>query len=223
MWLLSRWTGDQPARQPHDKQAPGQVCFMIDTKLRRIFQPIFDLLAWPLVRLHVKPDTITWAALLFGLAAAISLAAGYWIWSLVLLWMSGFFDVMDGTVARLAEQSARKGAYLDLVLDRMVEAAMIFAFAWAFPGTIYACLLFLTAVLFNFTTFIVAGALFQNEGGKSMHYDIGIAERTETFITFSLMMLFPAAQVAILLIFDGMIFLTGILRFVRISRRERTP
>ena len=54
-----------------------------------------------------------------------------------------------------------------------------------------------------------------------MHYDIGIAERTETFLAFSLMIVFPLASVIILFVFDGIIFLTGVQRFARIMRYQK--
>lgn len=194
---------------------------MIDTKCRSFFQPLFNYLARPLVRLHVKPDSLTWTAFAFGLTAGLCLAVGYPVIALILLWLSGLLDVLDGTVARLIKKTSPKGAYLDLILDRMVESAIILGFVWARPVLAFAGLLFFTAVLFNFTTFIVAGALFTNQGKKSMHYDVGLAERTETFLVFSLMILLPAASLAILLIFNGLIFLTGIIRFIRITRHQR--
>jgi archaetidylinositol phosphate synthase len=193
---------------------------MIDTKWRNAFQPLFNQMARPLVKFHVKPNTISWIALFFGISAGLCLALKLPVWAFILLWTSGLLDVLDGTVAVLSGQSAKTGAYLDLILDRMVEASVILGFAWAFPNSVYACLLFFTAVLFNFTTFIAAGALFENKGRKIMHYDIGIAERTETFIAFSLMIVFPLASVIILYIFDGIIFLTGAQRFARIMRYQ---
>ncbi|MDW7657443.1 MAG: CDP-alcohol phosphatidyltransferase family protein [Bacillota bacterium] len=194
---------------------------MIDTKWRKLFQPLFNLLARPLVRLRVTPDTITWTAFALGLMAGLCLAIGYPVIALILLWLSGLLDVLDGTVARLTGNTSKKGAYLDLILDRMVESAMILGFVWARPDMAFAGLLFFTAVLFNFTTFIVAGALFANQGNKSMHYDVGLAERTETFLVFSLLILIPAASLPILLVFDVIIFLTGVLRFIRIIRHQR--
>ena len=194
---------------------------MIDTKCRSFFQPLFHLLARPLVKLHVKPDTLTWAAFTLGLTAGLCLAIVYPVIALILLWLSGLLDVLDGTVARLTGNTSNKGAYLDLILDRMVESAIILGFVWARPALAFAGLLFFTAVIFNFTTFMVAGALFSNQGNKSMHYDFGLAERTETFLVFSLMVLIPAASLPILLIFNGIIFLTGIMRFVRIIRHQR--
>ena len=139
----------------------------------------------------------------------------------ILLWLSGLLDVLDGSVARMTGSVTQAGAYMDLILDRMVEAAVILGFAWFMPENMFAYLLFFVAVLFNFTTFVVAGALFQNTGGKGMHYDPGLAERTETFIVFTLMMLFPRHVFMVLTLFNGLIFTTGILRFVKVVRFSR--
>lgn len=53
-----------------------------------------------------------------------------------------------------------------------------------------------------------------------MHYDVGLAERTETFIVFSLMILFQKYTYIILMSFNGIIFLTGFIRFFRIIRNS---
>lgn len=195
---------------------------MIDTKLRKFFQPIFAFLARPFVVLGIHPDAITLASFLLGIAASLAIGTGKTVLPLILLWVSGLLDVLDGTVARETGKSSRKGAYLDLVFDRMVESAIILSFYLLAPEHALAYLLFFVAVLFNFTTFIIAGALFANTGSKSMHYDNGLVERTETFIVFTLMVLFRQQVPTILLIFDIIIMITGILRFVRILRSEES-
>ncbi|MDF2548521.1 MAG: CDP-alcohol phosphatidyltransferase [Anaerosolibacter sp.] len=189
---------------------------MIDTKLRGKFQPTFDIMAVKLVKIQLRPNVITWIAFGVGILASVSVAIEWMIPSILLLWLSGLLDVLDGTVARLTRSSSRGGAYMDLILDRMVEAAYILGLAYRFPQGYYAYLLFYVAVIFNFTTFIVAGALFQNNGAKSMHYDVGIAERTETFLVFTLLALFPTNIYLILMIFNAVIFITGMVRFKRV-------
>ncbi|MFT9495114.1 CDP-alcohol phosphatidyltransferase family protein [Anaerosolibacter sp.] len=189
---------------------------MIDTKLRGKFQPTFDIMAVKLVKIQLRPNVITWIAFGVGILASVSVAIEWMIPSILLLWLSGLLDVLDGTVARLTRSSSRGGAYMDLILDRMVEAAYILGLAYRFPQGYYAYLLFYVAVIFNFTTFIVAGALFQNKGAKSMHYDVGIAERTETFLVFTLLALFPTNIYLILMIFNAVIFITGMVRFKRV-------
>ena len=189
---------------------------MIDSKLRDISQPLFSLAAKPLIAMDIHPDTVTAIAFIIGISSSICLGLGYIALPIGLLWLSGLLDVLDGTIARLTDKSSKIGAYLDMVFDRMVEASVILAFYFIAPEHTLAYLLFFVAVLFNFTTFVIAGALFTNVGNKGMHYDIGLAERTETFIMFTLMMLMQNHITGILMVFNVVIFLTGIIRFIRI-------
>lgn len=194
---------------------------MIDTKLRKKFQPIFNKLGNVLIRLKFSPNVITIIALILGIMAALFLACDYRSIAFILLWLSGLFDVLDGTVARLLKISSNSGAYMDLIFDRMVEAFIILGFYHLFPEYAFTYLVFFTAVLFNFTTFIAAGALFKNTSSKSMFYDVGIAERTETFLVFTAMIIFTNHIEVILMSFNIIVFLTGIIRFYRITEFEK--
>jgi len=189
---------------------------MIDTRLRKNVQPGFDLLGKGLSKTGLTPNAITIMAFIIGLVAALSVAYGYTILALILLWLSGLLDVLDGTVARLTVQSTKLGAYLDLIFDRVVEGTMILGFYALMPDLVWPILIFYVGAMFNFTTFLVAASLFKNDGQKSMHYDIGILERTETFILFSLLMLFPNLAFILLMVFNILMILTGILRFRRV-------
>lgn len=189
---------------------------MIDSKLRNPVQPLFDKIAKQFVRLGVTANQVTVLAFVVGIAASISIGFKYMYLAVVLLWLSGTLDVVDGSIARMTGKSSPKGAYMDLIFDRMVEAFVVLGLYAAYPEHAWMYLIFFVAVLFNFTTFIVAGALFPNTGKKSMHYDIGIAERTETFIVFTLLLFLPQYIYYILLMFNVVILMTGVLRFYKV-------
>lgn len=64
------------------------------------------------------------SAALFGLGAGVPLAlAG------VALLASGFFDIVDGQVARATNRQSERGAFLDSVSDRVAEAAVFVGMA----------------------------------------------------------------------------------------------
>ncbi len=191
---------------------------MIDSKLRPIVQGSFEKLGKGMIKINRTPDQLTILAFLLGVAAAVMTGMQNPVGALILLWLSGILDVLDGTVARLIGRSTSGGALLDLILDRMVEAAMIFGFFYWMPDYAAMYLLFLTGMIFNFSTFLAAGSLYQNLGEKSMHYDSGLLERTETFIFFSLVLVFPQAAFVLFLIFNFLLFVTGIRRFYGIYR-----
>ncbi len=191
---------------------------MIDTNIRSHIQRAFDafVISVKLTKLH--PNVITIIAFIVGLLSALCIALGKTVLAFALLWVSGALDVFDGTVARLTGKSSKVGAFLDLVFDRVVETVVIFSFYIFMPQFALMYFLFYIGMMFNYSTFVVAGALFKNTSNKGMHYDIGIVERTETFIAFSAMMFFPLYINIILGIFNTLMIATGIIRMVRIIK-----
>lgn len=194
---------------------------MIDSIWRKKLQPYFDAPAKLCVHLKIKPNAITISAFIIGIGCGLSIALARPWTALVLLVLSGFLDIIDGSVARLLGKSSKFGAFLDLVLDKMVESAVILGFVFLLPQYYLAYILFFIAVLFNYSTFVVAGTLIKNTGSKSMHYDAGIAERTETFIVFGAMIVFNNYVYQILMIFNLIIFITGIIRFIKVYRLDK--
>ncbi len=194
---------------------------MLDTNARKHVQKGFNSLAKGTGLYKLSPNSITVVAFIVGISSAVALALGETYIALVLLWISGALDVLDGTVARLTGKSSSIGAYLDIVFDRLVEGATIIGFFVFRPEFSLYYMLFFVGVLFNFTTFMLAGTLFKNNGKKSMHYDIGIVERTETFIAFSLMMLLPEYIYISLSVFTSLMFVTGIIRMHKIISHSK--
>ncbi len=189
---------------------------MIEANLRLRFQPFFDWLGRCLLLCSVSANFITLISFVTGILAGIFVAFNFLFLALVFLWFSGLCDVLDGTVARLLKSSKKVGAYLDLFSDRVVEVAIILGFTFLRPEYYLAYILFLIAVLMHFSTFLIAGALFKNEGSKSMYYDKSLVERAEAFVTFSFMMLFPNYAHQILLFFTILVFASAISRFFRL-------
>ncbi len=80
--------------------------------------------------INVNPNYISWVGLILALIAGIVLYHSFTItWFLilgaVLVLISGFFDALDGKVAKLAGKDSRRGDYLDHVFDRYADVLMI--------------------------------------------------------------------------------------------------
>ncbi len=190
---------------------------MIETHLRSKIQPTFNSIGMSLAP-HFTPTTLTIAALTSGFLSGFLVSIHYLLPALFFLLLSGLLDILDGTVARLTNNAQKIGAYMDLIGDRMVEVAIILGFAIAYPQYHLAYIIFLSAVIFHFSSFLAAGALFPNTGNKSMHYDKSAIERAEAFIVFSLMMIFPQHIYAVLMLLNGAIIFCGITRFKRVMQ-----
>jgi archaetidylinositol phosphate synthase len=65
-----------------------------------------------------------YASTMFGIPAWIAAIAGG-----ILLLVSGFFDMVDGAVARVTKQASKKGAFLDSTFDKIAEVAIFVGIA----------------------------------------------------------------------------------------------
>ncbi len=184
---------------------------MLDSRARKYVQPLFALVAGLLVKCGVRANTVTLVAFVLGLScSAVFFLGGRWS-ALCLLWLSGILDVLDGSVARLGGTSSPFGALMDLVFDRVVESSFIVAVSLLLPQARLASVLLLSSIIFSFSVFLAVGALAGKErrGGKAFYYQAGLAERTETFLVFSVVILWPSSAVAAFGVFAAMIVFTG--------------
>ncbi len=187
---------------------------LIDSFLRSKYQTlcIDPVLKHALViRLH--PQSVTIAACFFGLLfCPLLLLELNWA-ALAALVFSGYLDTLDGSLARQRKLSSPKGAVLDILCDRFVEFSTLLGLFLVAPDTrALPCLLMLGSILLCVTSFLVVGIFTGNESEKSFHYSPGIIERTEAFIFFIAMTLWPALFTALGYLFAGLVFLTAILR-----------
>lgn len=80
--------------------------------------------------INVNPNMISWVGLILALLCGILLYLSYdyhmllIIGALVVL-ISGYFDALDGKVAKLAGKASKRGDFLDHVFDRYADVFMI--------------------------------------------------------------------------------------------------
>ena len=84
-------------------------------------QPAVRLLA----RTSITPSTITWFGFLLAVGAAALIIAGHIFAAGFVVLFAGFFDILDGALARHTNQTTRFGAVLDSILDRLSEAVLL--------------------------------------------------------------------------------------------------
>lgn len=191
---------------------------MLDSHARKYLQPYFNKLAEILIALKATPLQVTILALIVGLLSSLFFYFDFRFMALLLLWFSGLLDILDGTIARLTKLTTPFGTLLDLLFDRLVEMTFIVVVALRFPVTQMACIFLLCSIIFSFSIFLTVGAISSKKSEKTFYYQAGLAERAETFIVFSLIILFPTHTILFLSIFTGMIIFTGGQRFLEAYR-----
>src|SRR5262245_28438980 len=72
----------------------------------------------------ISPVAITWAAFAAGVGSAVAALTGARIVGLSLWIVNRLLDGLDGTHARVHDRVTHFGAYLDIVLDFVVYAAI---------------------------------------------------------------------------------------------------
>jgi len=92
--------------------------------LRRIFKDILDGIAGFLNKLGIRPNMVTAAGLVGNLIAALLIAFGKLTWGGIIAMLVGPLDALDGTMARMRNESGRYGAFVDSVTDRYSEIAI---------------------------------------------------------------------------------------------------
>jgi phosphatidylglycerophosphate synthase len=76
-------------------------------------------------RLGLRPNTLTLIGVCVNGLAAWALAAGEWLTGCSLIILAGFFDILDGAVARNCEEASDFGSFLDSVLDRYSDLSLL--------------------------------------------------------------------------------------------------
>jgi archaetidylinositol phosphate synthase len=190
---------------------------MLDTHARKWVQPSIEGTARLLLKKGLSANQVTVIAFIVGTATGLIYYLGFPILAVILLWLSGFLDAVDGTMARLTKPSPF-GTVMDVTFDRIVEISVILGVAFLHPDIMWAILLLSISIIISMTIFLTVGAVSEKQGMKSFYYQAGLAERTEGFILFSVMMLFPSIILWTTLLFFAVELFTGLQRFLEAKR-----
>jgi archaetidylinositol phosphate synthase len=106
----------------------------------------------------------------------------------VLILLSGFCDIVDGSVARITNQRTRKGAFLDSSFDKIAEIVIFAGIAYGTLADPLLCLVGLGMSLLVSYTRTRAESL----GGKLK--GVGIGERAERMLIIAIVGMIPVRE-----------------------------
>jgi archaetidylinositol phosphate synthase len=176
-------------------------------RFRRALGPLLDGIGSFFAKSGISPNFWTLVSLLFAVASGLTymsplLAAGIeWYHSSlagsIMLLISGFFDIVDGNVARTLKQSSKKGAFLDSILDKISES---FIFIGIAAGGLASPLFCQVAISLSL---LVSYARSRSESMGIELKGVGIGERAERLLSVGILGLIPledSLQYAVLLV-----------------------
>ena len=102
----------------------------IKRRITALVQPIVRFF----VRLELNPNWLTTISLLICIFAGLQFGFGSMRRGGLLLLIGGFFDMIDGEVARASDRVTRFGALYDSTLDRYAELVVFFGIGAYFFG-----------------------------------------------------------------------------------------
>lgn len=95
--------------------------------LRETFAPTLEKIGKGFASTGLSPNFWTSVGLVFALISAVVYGLGIEFGLIIggtLLLVSGFFDMVDGQVARVTGKTSKKGSYFDSMFDKIAEVAI---------------------------------------------------------------------------------------------------
>ena len=112
----------------------------------------------------------------------------------VLLLVSGFFDMIDGQVARVTGKTSKKGSYLDSMFDKIAETAIFLGILVGGYAEPYLVLLAITLSL------LVSYARAKSDIFNIKLQGVGIGERAERLLVIAIIGIIGYMEPAVLIV-----------------------
>lgn len=158
--------------------------------LRETLRPALEKIGKGFAATGLSPNFWTAIGLVIALLSAISYGLGTsnglgiqngLIIGGVLLLVSGFFDMVDGQVARITGNTSRKGSYLDSMFDKIAEVAIFLGLL--IGGYAAPYLVFLAISL----SLLVSYARAKSDAINVKLQGVGIGERAERLLVIAIL------------------------------------
>jgi archaetidylinositol phosphate synthase len=162
--------------------------------LRELLQPALEKIGKGFASTGLSPNFWTIVGLVFALASALVYGLGIEFGLIiggVLLLVSGFFDMVDGQVAR---ETSKKGGYLDSMFDKIAETAIFLGILIGGYAEPYLVLLAITLSL------LVSYARAKSDSLNIKLQGVGIGERAERLLVIAIIGIVGFMDIAVLIV-----------------------
>lgn len=175
------------------------------SEIRKKIEPWIEASARPFARVGLHPNHITLIALSTGFLAGALFSYEEPQWAGLVVLIGGFFDMIDGAVARLTDQVTDFGGVLDSVSDRVTDSALYVGVMFGGMASISEEPPWLLPVLALVGSLLVSYTRARAESAGTGKLDVGIAERAERLLILGVGALLCVTNYALIII----VVLTG--------------
>lgn len=169
---------------------------MLDRLRARLESNLLSVGKW-FARLESSPTAWTIVGLLISILAGVAYATSGFRGEIVggvLVLVAGWFDIVDGAVARVTGRTSKRGAFLDSTLDRVAEVAV---FAGILLGGYSSPILVLLALSFSL---LVSYTRAKGDALGVALSGVGIGERSERLLILAIFSILGLAYWGVLLV-----------------------
>jgi CDP-diacylglycerol--glycerol-3-phosphate 3-phosphatidyltransferase len=98
---------------------------MLKANIGDQFDPFLYRTTRLIQRMGLRPNALTFIGLGLNGLASWALAEGEWLQGASLIVLAGFFDILDGAMARNCHEASSFGSFLDSVVDRYSDLSLL--------------------------------------------------------------------------------------------------
>ena len=165
--------------------------------LRDSLKPYLQSIGRTFASTGISPNVWTVVGLVFAFGASVIYGINV-EYSLILggiiLLVSGFFDIVDGQVARYTNKISKTGGFLDSVFDKIAEVAIFFGIL--IGGYAEPYLVFLAITLSLLVSYVRAKA----DAAQIKLQGIGIGERAERLLVIAIVGIIGFMEIAVIIV-----------------------
>ena len=196
-------------------------------RLRRIFKPLVKSVAKILSKIGVSPNLATFIMLSFSIFSFVALVcfSNLFLFS-ILVFITGFFDGVDGAIARIKERATLFGGFFDSVMDRMSEFIIFFALLFYSWNNLLWGIIDMKLIIFIslFSSIMISYLRSRAEVFFKGDFDIGLMARSERlfYLVITMMIAYFIGYVnEFLFIFMLLVVATAFFRYFKIAKLLR--
>jgi len=165
--------------------------------LRETLRPALEKIGRGFASTGLSPNFWTSVGLAFALISAVVYGLGIEFGLVIggiLLLVSGFFDMVDGQVARVTGKTSVKGSYLDSMFDKIAEVAIFLGILIGGYAEPYLVLLAITLSL------LVSYARAKSDAINVKLQGVGIGERAERLLVIAIIGIIGYIEPAVVIV-----------------------
>ena len=171
--------------------------YFVLNNLRGTLRPALEKVGKAFAATGLSPNFWTVVGLVIALSSAVVYGMGVEFGLIIggiLLLVSGFFDMVDGQVARVTGKTSKKGEYLDSMFDKISEVAIFLGILVGGYAEPYIVLLAITLSL------LVSYARAKSDLINIKLQGIGIGERAERLLVIAIIGIIGFMDYAVIIV-----------------------